>query len=315
MLRHDVLDPNESWSENPVRNLGDDGQQGLADCGRTGLARAETAAAPAQVGGVKISVVTAVFNRDRTIGEAIDSLASQTYQAAEHIIIDGASRDNTLAEIERHRHPALRVFSERDGGIYDALNKGMRRATGDVIGLLHSDDLLAHDEVLHRVATAFRDPDVQATYGDLDYVSAADPLRVIRHWRAGVFRRDKLRLGWMPPHPTIFLRRSVLERFGTYDTTYRVAADYEAILRWFGRGRIRAAYIPEVLVKMRVGGESNGSLRHILRKSREDYRALRSHGMSATSALLIKNLSKLPQFAPGESCQNVWTRDKINQTL
>lgn len=190
----------------------------------------------------------------------------------------------------------MRIVSEPDRGIYDALNKGIRAATGDVIGLVHSDDFLAHPLVLERVAARFAETGADAVYGDLDYVSASDTTRVIRHWRSGAFTPQKLARGWMPPHPALFLRREVFERLGSYDTSYRIAADYDAILRYFGRGGICPAYLPEVLVKMRVGGESNRSLGRILRKSREDYRALRSNGVSGLGALVWKNASKLPQF-------------------
>ena len=190
----------------------------------------------------------------------------------------------------------MTVISEPDKGIYDALNKGIARSTGDVIGLIHSDDFFADEKVLERVAAAFSDPDIDAVYGDLEYVAAADPTRVVRRWRAGNFTPRKLAWGWMPPHPTLFMRRRVFEAHGAYDASYHIAADYDAILRWFGQGGIRTAYIPEVLVKMRLGGKSNRSLRSIFRKSLEDYRALRSNKVGGIGALAAKNLSKLPQF-------------------
>lgn len=135
-----------------------------------------------------------------------------------------------------------------------------------------------------------------AVYGDLDYVSANDTNRIIRRWRAGDFNLSRLARGWMPPHPTLFLRRDVFDRWGAYDTTYRIAADYDAILRWFSKGELEARYIPQVLVKMRVGGESNRSLGRILRKSSEDYRAIRSNGVGGLATLAIKNVSKVQQF-------------------
>lgn len=146
------------------------------------------------------------------------------------------------------------------------------------------------------MAAAFGDPEVDGVYGDLEYVARDDPARVIRYWRAGGYRPERLRHGWMPPHPTLFLRREVFARHGAYDPGFRIAADYEAILRWLIQGRIRLAYLPEVLVRMRVGGESNRSLGRILRKSAEDYRALRRHGVGGFGALAAKTLSKVPQF-------------------
>ncbi len=245
---------------------------------------------------MKITLITAVYNREATIAQAIDSVARQSHADIEHLVIDGASRDGTVAVARRHAHDRMRIVSEPDRGIYDALNKGIRAATGDVIGLVHSDDFLAHPQVLERVAARFAETGADAVYGDLDYVSASDTTRVIRHWRSGAFTPQKLARGWMPPHPALFLRREVFERLGSYDTSYRIAADYDAILRYFGRGGICPAYLPEVLVKMRVGGESNRSLGRILRKSREDYRALRSNGVGGLGALVWKNASKLPQF-------------------
>jgi glycosyltransferase involved in cell wall biosynthesis len=245
---------------------------------------------------VKISIVTAVYNRAATVGQAIDSVAGQGGVEIEHLVIDGASRDGTLDAVWASRHPALVVHSEPDAGIYDALNKGIARASGDVVGLLHSDDFFARNDVLRMVADRFASEQVQAVHGDLDYVAAQDTTKVIRHWKAGAFDHGKLAQGWMPPHPTLFVRRKVFEDYGAYDTTYRISADYEAILRWFGKARIRSAYIPEVLVKMRVGGESNRSLSRILRKSREDYRALRANEIGGFSTLAKKNLSKIPQF-------------------
>lgn len=245
---------------------------------------------------MKISIVTAVYNRERTIAEALASVASQSYRNVEHVIIDGASRDGTLAVVRTFAGPGVVIVSEPDRGIYDALNKGITRASGDVIGLMHSDDIFAHDRVLEKVADAFADPAVDLVYGDLDYVAAADISRVVRHWRSGDFSPRKLRRGWMPPHPTVFARARVFREHGLYDTSYRIAADYEAMLRFFGRAGLRSAYIPEVLVKMRTGGASNRSLAHIMLKSREDLRAMRSNGVGSVGTLLAKNLSKLPQF-------------------
>jgi len=243
-----------------------------------------------------ISIVTAVYNRADTIGDAIKSLQAQTHAYVEHILQDGGSSDGTLDVLAAFADPRLRLESGRDGGIYDALNRGIARSTGEVVGLLHSDDLFAHPHVLAQVAAAFEDPQVEGVYGDLEYVARNDPSRVIRYWRAGDYHPYLLRRGWMPPHPTLFLRRSVFERYGTYDTEFRIAADYEAILRWLTRGRIRLAYLPEVLVRMRVGGESNRSAGRILRKSREDLRAIRRHNVGGVRVLAAKNLSKITQF-------------------
>lgn len=243
-----------------------------------------------------VSVVTAVFNRVDTVGQALASVQAQTWPAVEHIVVDGASTDGTLDVLQAQRERIAVLVSEPDDGIYDALNKGLALASGDVVGWMHSDDFYANDGVLEQVARAFADPNVDGVYGDLDYVAKDAPDRVIRHWRSGDYDSRRLGYGWMPPHPTLFLRRSVIERWGGFDTSFRIAADYEAILRYLGRGRIRLAYVPEVLIKMRVGGESNRSLARIARKSLEDYRALRANGVGGLGALAWKNLGKLPQF-------------------
>ncbi|MBN8453805.1 glycosyltransferase family 2 protein [Accumulibacter sp.] len=243
-----------------------------------------------------ISVITAVYNRADTIGQALASVERQSWTRVEHIVIDGASTDGTVAILESHRQYLATLVSESDGGIYDALNKGLARATGDVVGLMHSDDFYADERALDRVAKAFTDPAVDGVYGDLDYVAKDDPSRVIRRWRSGEYDPARLAWGWMPPHPTLYLRRSVIEQWGGFDTSLHIAADYDAMLRYLAKGRIRLAYIPVVLVKMRVGGESNRTLSRILRKSQEDYRALRNNGVGGIGALLWKNLSKVAQF-------------------
>jgi glycosyltransferase len=245
---------------------------------------------------MKITVVTAVLNRSDTIAHTISSVQEQTHKDVEHIIQDGQSTDGTLDEIRSQLNDQVLLVSEPDSGIYDGINKGIARATGDIVGLLHSDDFFGGPATLEKIAAAFDQKDVDGVYGDLQYVSASDPKRVIRYWRSGEFDRGKLARGWMPPHPTLYLRREVIEEWGAYDTSYRIAADYDAILRWLGKGRISLAYVPEVLVNMRVGGDSNRSLSHIIRKSREDFRAIRRNRIGGLTTLVLKNASKVGQF-------------------
>ncbi len=245
---------------------------------------------------VSISIITAVFNRASTIAGALESVQQQTYAPIEHLVIDGGSSDGTLAVVEGCKDPRIHMTSEPDHGIYDALNKGIRAARGEVIGLVHSDDWLAHERVLEVIARAFEDPAIDGVYGDLEYVSASNPARVIRYWKSGAYHPGRLKQGWMPPHPTLYLRREVFERYGLYDTGFQISADYDAILRYLARGRINLAYIPEVLVKMRVGGESNRSIGRIFQKSQEDLRALRRNGVGDLGALAAKNLRKVDQF-------------------
>lgn len=243
-----------------------------------------------------ISVVTAVYNRRATVAQALDSVLSQTHPLVESVVIDGASTDGTLDVLQRYRSRVGVLVSEPDKGIYDALNKGIGRARGDVIGFLHADDLFANENVLAKIASAFDDPRVDAVYGDLLYVRHEDVTQVVRYWRAGAFDPAALKRGWMPPHPTFYVRRAVYERLGGFDTSYRIAADYDSALRFLAVGRIQAAYIPEVLVRMRTGGISNRSLRNILRKSREDLDILRRNDVGGISTLLNKNLRKISQF-------------------
>lgn len=245
---------------------------------------------------MKISVVTAVYNRVRTIGASIDSTLSQAGVELELVVQDGGSRDGTLGVIDARNDSRIELESGSDKGIYDAINRGISRATGNVIGLMHSDDYFVSPNVLARVTAEMQDPEVDGVYGDLDYVSAVDTTRVLRRWRSGEYHPGKLSRGWMPPHPTLYLRREVFDRWGLYDTSFRIAADYEAMLRYLVQGQIRLAYIPEVLVKMRLGGESNRSLGRIIRKSREDYLAIRRHGVGGIGTLAAKNLCKIGQF-------------------
>ena len=246
--------------------------------------------------GVKISIVTAVRNRADTIGDTLASVQAQDYPHVEHLIQDGASSDVTLEVIERMRQETTQVVSEPDTGIYDAINRGIARATGDVIGLIHSDDVFSSPQILSKVAKMFEDPSVQGVYGDLDYVSARDMGKIVRRWRSGAYHPQRLTEGWMPPHPTLYLRREVFDTWGGYDTSMRIAADYEAILRYLLKGQIKLAYLPVVMVKMRMGGESNRSLSRLLRKSREDLTAMRRHGVGGWGTLFRKNISKLEQF-------------------
>jgi glycosyltransferase involved in cell wall biosynthesis len=244
----------------------------------------------------KITIVTAVYNRATTIASALESLEAQHYSNWQHLVIDGGSSDGTLAILNSQPSAQRKIISEPDEGIYFALNKGMYQADGDIIGLLHSDDFFASPNVLEQVANAFEDPQVDAVYGDLEYVSARNPFKRIRYWRAGKFQSRLLQHGWMPPHPTLFLRRRVAEVVGFYDTSFRIAADYDYILRCFSRPGFMVQYIPQVLVRMRVGGASNRSVSHFIQKSWEDFQVIRKNRIGGMVTLLQKNLSKLKQF-------------------
>ena len=248
----------------------------------------------------KITVITVCYNSAATLADALRSVASQTWPYVEHIVIDGASNDGTRAVIEAHGERLAQVISEPDAGIYDAMNKGLRLATGDLVGFLNADDVFASTETLARVACAALDaPQADAVYGDLQYVDQDRPDQVFRHWRSEPFRPSRLRCGWMPPHPTLYVRRRVMESLGGFDTGFRIAADYDFILRLFRRPGRNYVYLPQVLVLMRTGGASNRSLRALLRKSREDYRAVRRHSIGGWLTLACKNFRKIGQFFPG----------------
>lgn len=244
----------------------------------------------------KITVITATWNSAQTIQDCLDSVKRQSYQNAEHIVVDGASTDGTVECIEANIESISRFVSERDEGIYDALNKGLKLATGEIVGFLHADDIYQDEDVLARVAQAFEDPAVCAVYGDLDYVLRDNPSKIIRRWRSEPYRPGMLSWGWMPPHPTLYVRREWYERIGFFDTRLKIAADYLSILRLFSNPQFHTAYLPNVLVKMRLGGESNKSLSNIYRKSKEDLNALRESGVGGVGALAWKNISKVGQF-------------------
>jgi glycosyltransferase len=245
---------------------------------------------------IKVSIITIVRNRVRVIGQAISSVQTQDCPHIEHVIIDGASTDGTLELIRKLIGENTVLVSEPDGGIYDALNKGIVNSTGDVIGVLHSDDYFADGLVISEVAKVFEDPSVDIVYGDLDYVSKTDTAKIIRHWEAGCFSREKLGWGWMPPHPAVFFRRKIYEVYGGYDSSYKISGDYDIILRNFGVDDIKSVYIKRVLVKMRIGGESNRSLYHLLLKMKEDYRAIQKNKVGGFKTLIFKSLSKLHQL-------------------
>ncbi len=245
---------------------------------------------------MKISIITATWNCAETVGDCLDSVAEQSWPNREHVVIDGASGDATVEVLESRRAQLSVLVSEPDRGIYDALNKGIARASGDAVGFLHADDVYASPDVLARVAEAFADPSVAAVHGDLQYVRKDDTSQVVRHWKSSPFSRRRLRWGWMPPHPTLYVRREWYARIGGFDTRYRIAADYFSILQLFSQPGFKAAYLPEVLVKMRLGGASNRSLANVMRKSREDLDALRRTRVGGVGTLAWKNVSKLGQF-------------------
>ena len=245
---------------------------------------------------MKVSIITATFNNRATIMDSVISTLSQQDVEFELIVVDGGSTDGTIEVLDGVDGRIDTLLSEPDQGMWDALNKGIRKAKGEVIGFMHSDDMFYDSQVLKDISFAFNDPRVDAAYGDLQYVDKTQVDRVFRQWNAGVFSTNKLSWGWMPPHPTLYLRRSVYEKTGNFNLQYSISADYDHILRVFSQPNFKSIYIPRVLVKMRVGGISNRNIRNIIQKSKEDYKALRSNGIGGVGALLWKNISKLGQL-------------------
>lgn len=229
---------------------------------------------------MKISVITVTWNSAATVADTLASINAQTHPDVEQIIVDGGSTDATLAIVKAEGKRVGTVVSERDKGIYDAMNKGLKLARGDVIGLLNSDDFLASPEVLATIAEAFADPATDAVYGDLCYVRQHDTSQVVRYWRSGPFRPGAFARGWAPPHPTFYVRRELYERFGGFDLVYSLAADFELMVRFLEVHHVRVRYLPQVLVSMRMGGASNKSLRNVVRGNREIWRALHHHGLA-----------------------------------
>ncbi|PKN13542.1 MAG: glycosyl transferase [Deltaproteobacteria bacterium HGW-Deltaproteobacteria-4] len=250
---------------------------------------------------MQISIITASYNAGATITDCLKSINFQT-TPVEHLIIDGASTDNTL-ELVRQISPHARILSEPDRGIYDAMNKGIRLASGDIIGILNADDFYASPDVLAQVAAVFADPTVAACYGDLQYVQGGvgekptECFKVVRHWQSDPFCRSRFLWGWMPPHPTFFVRKEIYEQYGTFRLDLGSAADYELMLRLLFKHQIKAVYITQVLVKMRVGGVSNASLKNRITANLMDRRAWEVNGLKPYPwTLLMKPLRKLRQF-------------------
>ncbi|MDH5548096.1 MAG: glycosyltransferase [Gammaproteobacteria bacterium] len=244
----------------------------------------------------KISVITAVYNNEKNIESCIRSVLSQDYENIEYIVIDGNSSDSTLAKIRNWSSKIDSIISEPDSGIYDALNKGIKASTGDIIAFLHSDDIYENNLVLSKVANAFLQNNSDSVYGDLVYISNNNSSRVLRKWKSGSYSKRKLLFGWMPPHPSLFIKRSVYEKYGVFNTSLQIAADYDIILRFFGKHSITSTYIDRTLVKMRVGGISNRSLKSIIQKTKEDLKAIKRNNVGNPTTILFKNLQKIPQF-------------------
>ena len=247
---------------------------------------------------MKVTIITAVFNGAKTLEKTIQSVTSQDYPDIEYIVLDGESTDNSFAIAKRCLGEKGRVISEQDRGFYDALNKGIAMASGDIIGFLNADDTYAADDVIAHVVNAFRhDPKLDCIYGDLNYVSdTGNESIIVRKWISNQFSPGKLYFGWMPPHPTVYLRKDVYEKVGDFDLDYKISGDYDFILRSFKQKDFQARYIPKLMINMQLGGISNRSLKNIFIKMAEDYRVIRKNKLLGIVTLGLKNISKTKQL-------------------
>ncbi len=244
---------------------------------------------------MKLTIITATFNSAANIAQCLQSVNSQTYADIEHIIVDGASTDETLEIIKTTPNRVTEIISEPDKGIYDALNKGIQKATGDVIGFLHSDDRLASTAILQIIAETFQKTAADGIYGNLVFVNSDD--KVVRTWISEPFDKNEVRFGWMPPHPTLYLKKEIYKKKGMFDTGFSIAGDYEFMLRVMQEPRFRLEYIPEVITRMGVGGASTGNWRQLIRKSMEDMQALTKNGFKFPVLVIIAKIGrKIPQL-------------------
>jgi glycosyltransferase involved in cell wall biosynthesis len=246
---------------------------------------------------VKVTIITVCYNAEQTIADCIRSVASQDYFDIEHLIVDGASTDGTLKRIRESGFDTSHLVSEPDKGIYDAMNKGLRKASGQVIGILNADDFYADPQVISDVVKTFQSEDCMCTYGDLEYVSFHQPEKVVRKWHSGPYQRENFRWGWMPPHPSFFVKAELYERLGGFRLDLGTAADYELMLRFLYVNRLKTSYLSRVLVKMRAGGASNQTLSRRLEANRYDRKAWKVNNLKPNLLTLwLKPIRKISQF-------------------
>jgi len=249
---------------------------------------------------MKITIITAVYNAAQTLADAMDSVLRQTYADIEYVVVDGGSKDGSV-DVVRSYEPRfggrMKWISEPDHGIYDAMNKGIRMATGDVVGILNSDDYFTADDVVEQVAQTLADTQLDAVYGDIHFIRAGQPDRCVRYYSSARFHPRWLRFGFMPAHPSFYCRREVFERAGLYKTDYKIGSDYEMMVRLFRRYRIRTRYIPADFVTMRTGGASTRNVHSRLQLIQDDVRACRDNGIYTNAAMIsLKFLYKIFEF-------------------
>ena len=246
---------------------------------------------------MKISIITAVYNNEQTIRHCIESVLTQSHPAIEYIVVDGGSTDGTVEIIKSYGAKIAHFISEPDTGLYDAINKGISLSSGEVIGILHSDDVYATNDTIKTVVEYLTRYGVDSCYGDLLYVRKNSIDKIIRYWKSCPYGEDLFLIGWMPPHPTFFARKAVYAAYGVFNNSFKISADYELMLRFLLKYRLSTVYIPEVIVRMRVGGMSNRNLKNMLIKTTEDYRAWTVNALKMRFYTIpFKNISKLAQF-------------------
>lgn len=236
---------------------------------------------------MKISVITVCFNSEASIQKAIDSVAAQTWPNIEHIVIDGASRDATVGIIQRNMQSIAHFVSEPDTGVYEAMNKGLKLATGDVIAFLNSDDVYQDAQVLETVARSMQEQGLDALYGDVEFFNSAAPEKTVRTYDSGRFKVSRIAWGWMPAHPALFIRRNIYKKFGYFHEDYRIAGDYEFIARIFKDGRLKSRHLSRVLVRMQTGGLSTAGLRATYLLNKEILRACRQNGIASNWLMVL----------------------------
>lgn len=247
---------------------------------------------------MKISIITTTYNSAKTLEDTIKSVLGQVGgMDVEYIIIDGGSTDGTLDIVEKYKDKITKVISEKDGGMYEAMNKGIKMATGEIVGILNSDDIYALSEVLKRVLDKFTESGADCLWGDLIYFKGQNQSSQVRTWKSSPYQSGAFEKGWHPPHPTFFVKREIYEKYGLFRTDLSTAGDFELMLRFLEKNKISSAYIPEVLVKMRMGGQSNKSIYNHLRAIWYSYKAFKINGLKISPLFLfIKPWFKLNQF-------------------
>lgn len=248
---------------------------------------------------MKISIITVVLNNVNTIVDTINSVLCQKYKNIEYIIIDGGSTDGTLSLLKSRRHQLSALVSEPDRGIYDAMNKGLKLANGDIIGFLNADDFYCNSEVISKVAREFElDSFLEANYADLIYVDKINTSKSIRYFKSSEFKQGLFLKGWCPPHPTFFARKSVYERFGNFNLKYNLASDVDLMMRFLEKYKIKSLYKPETWVKMRMGGVSNKNLKNIWLQNMEILNSIYNNGLTVNPIMFFfyKIISRLNQY-------------------